>query len=338
MSRATVQLRCTGSIRRRFKVRRSIGGDAVRAGARFSARLGRKYETLAAVARIKRRADLVVAEPNYIRHASRVPNDPFYAYQWNYPNINLPLAWDVTQGSDHVIVAVIDTGVLLAHPDLQGQLIAGYDFIRDPDRARDGDGIDPDPNDSGDFGFGGSSTFHGTHVAGTIAANSDNGGGVAGIAWRARVMPVRALGVDGGTTYDVVKRSESPAGLPNDSNGVPPRRADILNLSLGSSFSSQVEQNTIDQARNAGVIVSPRPVTTPRAIRHFRPRTRESFRLPPPRSRARARRIPTSDQPSMSQHPAATPPPTSTATASATAWSARSATIRTARWRSATRH
>ena len=119
--------------------------DAVRAGARFSARLGRKYETLAAIARIKRRADVVVAEPNYIRHASRVPNDPFYAYQWNYPNINLPLAWDVTQGSDQVIVAVIDTGVLLAHPDLQGQLIAGYDFIRDPDRARDGDGIDPGP-------------------------------------------------------------------------------------------------------------------------------------------------------------------------------------------------
>ena len=229
--------------------------DAVRAGARFSARLGRKYETLAAIARIKRRADVVVAEPNYIRHASRVPNDPFYAYQWNYPNINLPLAWDVTQGSDQVIVAVIDTGVLLAHPDLQGQLIAGYDFIRDPDRARDGDGIDPDPNDSGDFGFGGSSTFHGTHVAGTIAANSDNGGGVAGIAWRARVMPVRALGVDGGTTYDVVQAVRYAAGLPNDSNGVPPRRADIVNLSLGSSFSSQVEQNTIDQARNAGVIV-----------------------------------------------------------------------------------
>ena len=111
-----------------------------------------------------------------------------------------------------MIVAVVDTGVLLEHPDLKGQLIAGYDFIRDPDRARDGDGIDPDPNDSGDLGFGGSSSFHGTHVAGTIAAHSDNGDGVAGIAWLARVMPVRALGVDGGTTYDVIQASDTRPG------------------------------------------------------------------------------------------------------------------------------
>ncbi len=229
--------------------------DAIREGARYSARLARKYETLAAIARIKRGKNAVAVEPNYIRRASRIPDDPFYAYQWNYSNINLPLAWDLTQGSDQVIVAVVDTGVLLEHPDLNGQLIAGYDFIRDPDRARDGDGIDADPNDSGDLGFGGSSSFHGTHVAGTIAAHSDNGDGVAGVAWLARVMPVRALGVDGGTTYDVIQAIRYAAGLSNDSNTTPPRRADIINLSLGSSFSSQTEQNTIDQVRNAGVIV-----------------------------------------------------------------------------------
>jgi serine protease len=68
-------------------------------------------------------------------------------------------------------------------------------------------------------------------------------------------MPVRALGVDGGTTYDVIQAIRYAAGLPNDSNSVPPRRADVINLSLGSTFSSQTEQNTIDQVRSAGVIV-----------------------------------------------------------------------------------
>ena len=229
--------------------------DAVRAGARASARLTRKYETLAAIARVGRKPLVIRAEPNYVRHATRIPNDPFYVYQWNYPSINLPLAWDVTRGSDQVIVAVIDTGVLLDHPDLRGQLIAGYDFIRDPGRARDGDGIDPDPNDSGDLGFGGSSTFHGTHVAGTIAAHSDNGDGVAGIAWQARIMPLRALGVDGGTSYDIIQCLRYAAGLSNDSNTLPEHRADIVNMSLGSNSSSQAEQNTIDQVRAAGVIV-----------------------------------------------------------------------------------
>ncbi len=229
--------------------------DALRTGARASVRLARKYETLDAIARVTRKRPHIHAEPNYIRRASRVANDPFYVYQWHYPNINLPLAWDLTQGSSQVIVAVIDTGVLLNHPDLRGQLIAGYDFIRDAARARDGDGIDPDANDVGDRGFGGSSSFHGTHVAGTIAARSDNGAGVTGIAWNSRIMPLRALGVDGGTSYDVIQCVRFAAGLSNDSNTVPAQRADIINLSLGSGFSSQSEQDTFNQARAAGVIV-----------------------------------------------------------------------------------
>ena len=227
----------------------------VRAGARVSARIARKYETLAAIARVVRQPKVVSAEPNYIRRALREPDDPFYAYQWNYPNINLPLAWDLTRGTDQVVVAVIDTGVLLEHPDLRGQLTNGYDFIRDPVRAHDGDGIDADPNDSGDLGFGGSSTFHGTHVAGIVAARSDNNDGVAGVAWNARVMPLRALGVDGGTTYDIIQAIRYAAGLPNDSNTVPTHRADIINLSLGSNASSQAEQSAIEQARDAGSII-----------------------------------------------------------------------------------
>ncbi len=228
---------------------------ALRSGGHVGTKLAQKYDTLDAIARVMRKRPALRAEPNYIRRASRVPNDPFYVYQWHYANINLPLAWDLTQGSSQVIVAVIDTGVLLNHPDLTGQLVAGFDFIRDPTRARDNDGIDPDANDVGDRGFGGSSSFHGTHVAGTIAAHSDNGSGVAGIAWNSRIMPLRALGVDGGTSYDVIQCVRFAAGLSNDSNTVPAQRADIINLSLGSGFSSQSEQDTFNQVRAAGVIV-----------------------------------------------------------------------------------
>jgi serine protease len=227
----------------------------VRDGARIEPRLVAKYATLTAIARASRIASVRRAEPNYIRRANRVPNDSFYGYQWHYPNINLPLAWDLTRGSDQVVVAVVDTGILANHPDLAGQLVPGYDFIRDPARARDGNGIDPDPEDAGDLAFGSSSTFHGTHVAGTVAARSDNDTGVAGIAWESRVMPVRVLGIDGGTSYDVIQGVRFAAGLPNDSGTAPAKRADIINLSLGSRYSSQAEQNTLDQVRNAGVIV-----------------------------------------------------------------------------------
>ncbi len=142
--------------------------------------LNRKVDTLRIIKSLRRRADVKYAQPNYIRKAQAIPNDPQYSIQWHYPLINLPQSWDVTTGSDTVIVAVIDTGVLLDHPDLENRLTSdGYDFISDPARARDGDGIDPDPDDPGDGGPGRSS-FHGSHVSGTIAAETDNDIGVAG--------------------------------------------------------------------------------------------------------------------------------------------------------------
>lgn len=214
-----------------------------------------KIATLNEVKKLSQRSDVESAEPNGIRHALRTPNDQLYRLQWHYNNINLPLAWDVSVGSTEVIVAVVDTGVLLSHPDLDAQLVSGYDFISSASRARDGNGIDSNPNDEGDRANGGSSSFHGTHVAGTVAAESDNGIGVAGVAWNARIMPMRALGADGGTTFDVLQAIRFAAGLSNDSGTVPPRRADIINLSLGSTFSSQTEQDTINQARAAGVII-----------------------------------------------------------------------------------
>lgn len=208
-----------------------------------------------AVKVLRRRTEVASAAPNYIRRPVALPNDEHFSFQWHYPLISVPEAWDVTTGDPGVIVAVIDTGVLVGHPDLQGQLVEGFDFISDAGSARDGDGIDPDPDDPGDLAAGGSSTFHGTHVAGTIAARTNNGLGVAGVAPDVRVMPLRVLGRDGGTDFDIAQAIRYAARLANVSGDLPPRRADIINMSLGGPGFAQIEQDAVDAARAAGVIV-----------------------------------------------------------------------------------
>lgn len=217
-----------------------------------------KLQTLIRIKLMRQRTDVAYAEPNYIRKLFLTPNDPAYQYQWHYRAIGLPLAWETSTGvtlGAPVVVAVIDTGVVLSHPDLQEQLTVGYDFISDASRARDGDGIDPDPNDPGDSDTKGQSSWHGTHVAGTVAAASNNGVGVAGVAWNARVMPLRALGKDGGSSYDIIQAVRYAAGLDNDSNTLPTQKADIINLSLGGPHYSLAEQEVYEAVRAAGVIV-----------------------------------------------------------------------------------
>ncbi len=219
----------------------------------------RRLDTIRAVQALRARADVAHADLNYIRRPFLTPNDVMYSRQWHYPLIRLPQAWDITTGTPttgQVIVAVIDTGVVLTHPDLVGQLIQGYDFISDPTNANDTQpGIDPNPNDPGDGLILGTSSFHGTHVAGTVAANTNNNIGVAGVSWGARIMPLRVLGTQGGTSYDIIQAVRYAAGLPNDSGTLPARRADIINLSLGGGGFSQSEQNEYTAARNQGVII-----------------------------------------------------------------------------------
>jgi serine protease len=213
------------------------------------------WETLITIKSLKADPQVITAEPNYRVHAMNTPNDQAYPSQWHYPLISLPAAWDLTTGQPEVIVAVIDTGILARHPDLAGQLVDGYDFIADPDQARDGTGIDPNPEDEGDGADLGNSSFHGTHVSGTIAAASNNSIGVAGVAWGVKIMPLRVLGVDGGTSYDVDQAVRYAAGLANDSGTVPDQRADIINMSLGGSGFSPSTAALINEVTQSGVII-----------------------------------------------------------------------------------
>lgn len=211
--------------------------------------------------------DVEYAQPNYrlylVDHPSRSPvllepSDPRYAEQWHYRNngtganesrggINLPKAWDANTGSSTAVVGILDTGILPNHADITGSanLIAGYDMISDPAIANDGDARDSDPTDPGDAVAVGEcgpgqppqplpSSWHGTHVAGTVGVgNTNNGVGVAGINWHVSVLPVRVLGKCGATTADINDAIRWAAGLAVPGVPANPTPAKVINMSLG---------------------------------------------------------------------------------------------------------
>jgi serine protease len=194
-----------------------------------------------------------------------VPNDQFFSLQWSYyetpGGIGLPAAWDLSTGSG-VRVAVLDTGYR-PHVDLFPNIVGGYDFISDLFTAQDGNLRDSDAQDPGDFTFpgecgptGSPSSWHGTHVAGTVAALTNNSTGVAGVAFNARVVPVRVLGTCGGFTSDIAAGLVWAAGgaVP----GVPanPNPARVANLSLGGGGAcGATMQSAINTARALGTAV-----------------------------------------------------------------------------------
>ena len=215
-----------------------------------------KAATLEVVKRLQADPAVAWAQPNYIRRAQLTPDDELYERQWHYEQINLPDAWETTTGSSDIIVAVIDTGILSEHPDIDpDRLVPGYDFVSDAFRGQDGDGIDENPEDEGDDPAGESSSFHGTHVAGTVGAWTDNGIGVAGVNWDVRIMPVRVLGVLGGTASEVSQGIRFAAGLDNESGTVPDEPAHVINMSLGGAGTSPIEQAAVTDARDAGTII-----------------------------------------------------------------------------------
>lgn len=215
-----------------------------------------RRQTRDAVALLNREPRVAWAQPNYVARVARMPNDPLLPQQWHYRTIGLDDAWDLTIGDDSVIVAVIDTGIRSDHPDIAARLVPGYDFITDRRRANDGDGPDPDPFDPGDMpGSSLEGSFHGTHVTGTIAAATDNASGVAGVTWRTRAMPLRALGVGGGSTFDIAQAIRFAAGLENASGRLPNAAAAVINLSLVAFGDDPFMRAAVDAATEAGVLV-----------------------------------------------------------------------------------
>ena len=196
------------------------------------------------------------------------PNDKYFSYQWGLTSdsygINATGAWSRSTGKD-ITVAVIDSGILSAHPDLENNLLPGYDFISDPWISRDDDGRDADPSDNGDGADAdvcsqGSeaqpSSWHGSHVAGIIAASTNNERGVAGIAPNARILPVRALGRCGGTSTDIIDALTWASG--GHVNGVPDNDnpAQVINMSLGGEgVCPAFYQKAIDAAVERGSII-----------------------------------------------------------------------------------
>ncbi len=205
------------------------------------------------------------AQPNHLmqRHdltGNFPPNDRNYSLQrWHYEQINLPAAMArihalANKPVQRPIVAVIDDGVMLDHPDLRPQLVGpGRSFIS-VNAQGDGNSASGDnparPSDQ--------PVFHGTHVSGTIAAQTFDATGGAGVAPMAQIMPLRVFtpAGQGATTFDIVQAMLYASGLPNGSNLLPPRRADVINMSLGGDVPcGAAYQDTIDKARAAGVVV-----------------------------------------------------------------------------------
>ncbi|MGG6297309.1 S8 family peptidase [Leptolyngbya sp. AN02str] len=164
--------------------------------------------------------------PNYIYTTLDAPNDPDYPKQWNFRSINLEPAWAETKGRG-VTVAVIDTGVSRV-PDLENtEFVKGYDFVNNREDATDDNG-------------------HGTHVAGTIAQSTNNNLGVAGIAYEAKIMPLKVLSKQGGgTVTDIAEAIRYAA-----DNG-----ADVINMSLGGGGDADVMREAIDYAYSKGVVI-----------------------------------------------------------------------------------
>jgi serine protease len=209
------------------------------------------------------------AEPDRIMRHTLTPNDTRYSEKWHYfesaGGINAPPAWDKSTGAG-VVVAVIDTGYR-PHADLVANILPGYDFIGDTFVANDGNGRDSDASDPGDWINAGecgpgdpvtfeASSWHGTHVAGTVAAVTNNANGVAGVAFGAKVVPARVLGKCGGYTSDIAdaivwSSGGSVSGVPANANP-----AKVLSISLGGGGSCDTTtQNAINSARSRGASV-----------------------------------------------------------------------------------
>jgi thermitase len=216
----------------------------------YRLRLPADADLPATLATLRADPSVEVAEPDYLGHAAFTPNDPKYPDQWGLTQIGAPTAWDTTQGSPIVSIAVVDTGIDMNHPDLSGQFwtnpgdatvdgndndgngkvddVHGWDFVNN----------DNDPQD--DIG-------HGTHVAGIIAAATNNATGVAGVCPNCRLMAVKVLDAGGSGTYTNIA-----AGITYAAD----KGAKVINLSLGGYADSSLLRDAVAYASAYAVVVA----------------------------------------------------------------------------------
>lgn len=246
--------------------RMSLGADVVKS----SEKLDRAAAELL-MRQIAMDTNVEYVEIDRLNRISLTPNDTNYSQQWGYFNATAGIkaneAWDITSGAG-VVVAVLDTGIT-NHSDLNANILPGYDFIADSFVARDGNGRDADASDPGDWnnatecdqpGYdvpAANSSWHGTHVAGTVAAVTNNAKGVAGTAFGAKVVPVRVLGRCGGYDSDIADAmiwasGGSVSGVPANANP-----ASVINLSLGGGGAcGATTQAAINTAVGRGAVLA----------------------------------------------------------------------------------
>jgi subtilisin family serine protease len=189
------------------------------------------------------------AELDSRMHALRVPNDPFFATQWSVVKTRAEQGWELSTGSAQVIVAILDTGIDRSQPDLGGKLTAGYDYVNN----------DQDPTDD---------NGHGTAVAGIVAADTDNGIGVAGYCWACRLMPVKVLGADGtgfmsGVAQGIVWATDHGARVINASLGGP---ADDATLAAAARYASAHGVLMVAAAGNESLVAPDYPAALPNVL------------------------------------------------------------------------
>ena len=232
----------------------SVGGEVVQSNRALD-----RVEAESLMHRIAADPNVERVEVDRLMKALATPNDTHYGtYLWGMqsgvPGIRADQAWNATDGNG-IVVAVLDTGYT-DHSDLVGNILPGYDFISSTRVSVDGNGRDADAHDPGDAYRNHSSSWHGSHVAGTVAAVGNNGKGVIGVAYGAKVVPVRVLGAGGGYTSDIADgitwaSGGTVSGVPANANP-----AEVINMSLGGGGAcSSTYQNAINAAVARGTVV-----------------------------------------------------------------------------------
>lgn len=186
------------------------------------------------------------------------PNDVYYEEQWYLETIEAPTAWDQETGSSSIVIAVLDTGISIDHPDLERNIWENQEEIANNGIDDDGNGFvddvfgwdfvdnDNDPTPDNSAGANPDAVSHGTVIAGIIGAEGDNGEGVSGVMWDVKIMSVRMLDAQGsGTSLDATEAIEYAV-----ANG-----ADVINLSFAGEANDTRLRDAIENAYNAGVVI-----------------------------------------------------------------------------------